>query len=200
MVYTINSFWNSLFAVLSARILCLAHTLALMNSSKQGEKGLRSPLLPHSTPALCPLHPQHHPIKKLPNVHLRDLRFQMLQVETFISHPRSVQGQAVLLLFPLGPGFQELFLLCIGGSRLDPPLSCSVLLQAQRNLPCRVLISWCSQMIWEAGSWYKPPLHNCTTEKFTCLLRTTCSQAVPISRQSISYSLDNLSSSFLGPL
>lgn len=51
-IQAINSFWNSQFAVLSARILCLAHTSTLTNHRKQGEKGLGSLLLPRRAPVL----------------------------------------------------------------------------------------------------------------------------------------------------
>ena len=30
-------------------------------------------------------------------------------------------------------------------------------------------MSWCSQTLWEAGSWYMAPLHNHSTEKLSCL-------------------------------
>lgn len=122
---TINSFWNSLFAVLSARILCLAHTLAPLNVRKQGEKDLGSLLLPHTQQLLPATHSKCPSEMSLAGGW--DICFPSpVGTGTNCSCPPSFLDHAFKT-------FTHLFfsLLSLGKSPLDPSIPCRVVLQDQ---------------------------------------------------------------------
>lgn len=177
--------------MLSARILCLAHTLAPANAGSRGRRTWGPSCCP--TPAALSKW-NFHP------------KFHLLQVETFIPHPQWVQGQVVpvplpswvMFSRPLHIFFYFFFfpLLCLGGSPLDTSIPYRVMLHAQDKSP---------------AEWFNVPMLT-DPLKGRELEHGTSSQSqhpetllfaqiwCQISRQSVSYLLENIYSSFLGPL
>lgn len=131
-----SSWWNGLHKQLTHfEIVCLlCYLLASCVSptpwppQMAGSSGRRT-----WGPCCCPV-PSSSCLQHFPNVHLK---FHLLQVETFISHPQWVQGQVAPVPLPSWVRLSRplliflFFLLCLGGSPLGPSIPCRVVLQAQ---------------------------------------------------------------------